>query len=111
MGLTALRKPSERKAQSLAADVLAIRAVVGQVLGRVHQLDPILAEAIQAGFEDAVAQIRRMATNPGKKISERQAAKAIAEVEVLHSAILRRSHRRARLAVADRTGGSPRGRC
>jgi hypothetical protein len=96
-----LGKTSERNAQALAAEILAVRTVIEQVLGRVHQLDPILGDAIESGIRDAAVQIRRMSTYPGKRISARQAARAFAEVEVLHLAILRRSHRRVRTAFAN----------
>jgi uncharacterized protein YjbI with pentapeptide repeats len=43
---------------ALAAEVLAVKTVIGQVLGRVHQLDPVLAEAIEGGIEDAQEVIR-----------------------------------------------------
>jgi hypothetical protein len=95
-----LTKTSERNAQALA-ECLAVKTVIGQVLARVHQLDPVLADAIEGGIQDAAVQIRRMSTDPGKRISARQAARAIAEVEVLRSAILRRSHRQVRTAFAN----------
>jgi hypothetical protein len=56
-------KGFEIDGRTLAAEVLAVRMVMAQVLGRIYQLDPILAEAIQGGFEDAVDQIRKTAAN------------------------------------------------
>jgi hypothetical protein len=43
----------ERDDGTLAAEMLAVKTVIVHVLGRINQLDPVLAEAIQGGFEDA----------------------------------------------------------
>jgi hypothetical protein len=61
-----LAKRFDRNANTLASEVLAIKTVIGQVLGRVHQLDPILAEAIEGGIEDAQNAIRAAATRARK---------------------------------------------
>jgi len=70
----------------LAAEMLAIKTVMAHVLGRINELDPILAQAIQDGFEDAVDSIRKTATISRKKVTADQAAKAIAVVEALRAA-------------------------
>jgi hypothetical protein len=87
-------KPSDRNAEDLAADVLAVKTVIGQVLGRVHQLDPILADAIEGGFEDAVVRIQKITTRLRSRISAERAARAVAVVEALRAAMRTRSHRR-----------------
>jgi hypothetical protein len=86
---------------ALAAEVLAVKTLIGQVLGRVHQLDPILAEAIQGGFEDAGNKIRRMAARSRKTVNADQAVRALSTIETLQAAVLGRSHRRVRPSVAN----------
>jgi hypothetical protein len=95
-----LAKSVERDA-TLAADVLAVRMVVAHVLGRIYQLDPILAEAIQGGFEDAVDQIGKSATKSSKRMTSHQAPEALAAVEALRAATSKMSGNRTRPTVAN----------
>jgi hypothetical protein len=53
------------------------------VLGRICQLDPILAEAIQDGFEDAVDKIRKTASKSRTRVTSRQVVEALAAVQAL----------------------------
>jgi HEAT repeat protein len=96
-----LAKSLESDARTLAADVLAVRMVVAHVLGRIYQLDPILAEAIQGGFEDAVDQVRKTATKSRKRLTSHQAVEALAAVETLRAAMSNMSDNRARPSVAN----------
>ena len=47
--------------------MLAVKAVMVHVLGRINQLDPVLAEAIQSGFEDANDKIRKITPSPTRE--------------------------------------------
>jgi hypothetical protein len=67
--------------RTLAADVLAVRIVMAHVLDRICQFDPILAEAIQGGFEDAVDHIRKTAVKSPKRLTSQQIVATVAAVE------------------------------
>ena len=82
---------SDWNVDALTADVVAIKAVIGHVLGRIHQLDPILAEAIEGGFEDAASEIRALGTRVRKgSTAANQVVRAIATIEFLKAAALDR---------------------
>jgi hypothetical protein len=90
--IEALAKSPETKPRTLAADMLAVRMVLAHVLSRIHQLDPILAEAIQGGFEDAVDKIRKTATKPSTRVTSHQVVEALAAVEALRAVLSNRSN-------------------
>jgi hypothetical protein len=94
-----LAKRFDRNAEALAAEVLAIKTVIGQVLGRVHQLDPVLAEAIEGGIEDAQEVIRAGATG-GRKGAD-TIVKAISTVDSLRKAVLTRSRNHVHGVIAN----------
>ena len=73
----------------MALELLAIKAVITQVLGRIHQLDPILAEAIE-GVEDAISEVRALGTEARKGTDANKVLKAIATIESLQAAALNR---------------------
>jgi hypothetical protein len=77
---------TDRNAAALTADMVAIKAVIAQVLGPIHQLDPILAEAIEGGFEDAASEVGALGLR-----ARNQVVKAIATIESLQAAALDRS--------------------
>ena len=77
---------NDRNAGALAADIVAIKAVIAQVLGHIHQLDPVLAEAVEGGFEDAASEIRALGTRAGKGTGANQVVRAIATIESLQAA-------------------------
>jgi hypothetical protein len=81
----------------MAPELLAIKAVIAQVLNRIHQLDPILAEAIEGGFEDAISEVRALGTEARKSTGANKVLKAIATIESLQAAAL---DRRVRPGVA-----------
>ena len=66
--------------------------VLAHVLGRIYQLDPILAEAIQNGFDDAVDKIRKTAAKSRMRMTSHQFVEALAAVEALR-AVLSNSNR------------------
>ena len=96
-----MAKSFESDARTLAADVLAVRMVMAHVLGRICQLDPILAEAIHRGFEDAVDEIRKTATKSRKRLTSHQAVEALAAVEALRAVMSNSSDNGARPSVAN----------
>jgi hypothetical protein len=85
---------TDRNVEIIAAEVLAVKTVIGQVLGRVHQLDPVLAEAIEGGLEDAAREIRALAARTRKGTGATKVVRAIETVESLQTAVLNRSHNR-----------------
>lgn len=91
----------ERDDRTLAAEMLAIKTVMAHVLGRIDQLDPVLAEAVQAGFEDAADQIRKRAAKSRTKVTSEQAIRALAVVEALRAATFRKMGDRIRPSVAN----------
>jgi hypothetical protein len=101
IGLRALAKSLESEPRTLAADVLAVRMVLAHVLGRIYQLDPILAEAIQGGFEDAADKIRNNATKSRGRVNSDQAVKALAVVDALRAATVVKTDIRRRGSVAN----------
>jgi hypothetical protein len=100
-GLRALVKSPETEPRTLAADMLAVRMVLAHVLGRIYQLDPILAEAIQAGFEDAVDKIRKTATKSRTRLTSHQVTEALAAVGALRAVLSNRSDSRGHPSVAN----------
>ena len=96
-----MAKRFDRNADALAAEVLAIKTVIGRVLGRVHQLDPVLAEAIEGGIEDAQEVIRATATAAGKGTDAGKIVKAISTVDSLRKAVLTRSRTHVHSSVAN----------
>jgi hypothetical protein len=96
-----LAKRFDRNADTLASEVLAIKTVIGQVLGRVHQLDPVLAEAIEGGIEDAQKAISATATMARKGTGAGTIVKAISTVESLRAAVLTRSRNPVRVIAND----------
>jgi hypothetical protein len=99
--LRALAKSLESESRNLAADVLAVRMVLAHVLGRIYQLDPILAEAIQGGFEDAEGIIQKAVATSHKRASSDQAVKALTVVDALRAAIVAKTDIRFREPVAN----------
>jgi hypothetical protein len=86
-----LAKNSDRNAEAIAAVVFAVKVVIAQVLGRIRQLDPILAGAIDGGFEDAASAMRALGTSARKGTGANRIIRAIATIESLQAAALERS--------------------
>jgi hypothetical protein len=81
--------------------MLAVRMVLAHVLGRIYRLDPILAEAIQDGFEDAVDKIRKTATKSHTRVTSHQLVEALAAVEALRAVLSNKSDNRGHPSVAN----------
>jgi hypothetical protein len=71
---------------ALSAETLAIQAVLAHVLDSVARIDPQLARAIKAGFDDAANELKSVAIKFGKAADARHTVKAIAIVEGLRAA-------------------------
>jgi hypothetical protein len=96
-----LAKSPKPEPHTLAANMLAVRMVLAHVLGRIYQLDPVLAEAIQDGFEDAVDKIRKTAPRSRTKVTSHQVVEALAAVEALRAVLSNRSDNRGHPSVAN----------
>jgi hypothetical protein len=72
---------SVERERILAAEMLAVKSVMAHVLGRINQLDPVLAEAIQGGFEDAEGKIRKTMAKSRQRVTSDQGVKALAVIE------------------------------
>ena len=94
-----MAKSPETEPGTLAADILAVRTVLAHVLARIYRLDPILAEAIQDGFEDAVDKIRK--TKSRTRVTSHQVVEALAAVEALRAVLSNRSDNRGHPSVAN----------
>jgi hypothetical protein len=103
-----LAKSPETEPGTLAADMLAVRMVWAHVLARIYRLDPILAEAIQHGFEDAVDKIRKTATKSRTKVTSHQLVEALAAVEALRAVLSNKSDNRGHPSVANDNKCLPR---
>ena len=80
----------DKEIAALAAETLAVQAVLSNVLGHLCDSDPRLAEAVRAGFDDAEASFfEDMANKLGKARSPDQAVKAFEIVERLRASTLR----------------------
>src|SRR3979409_1853172 len=91
----------ERDDGTLAAEMLAVKTVIVHVLGRINQLDPVLAEAIQGGFEDAKEKIRKTTAKSHKKVTSDQTVKVLAVVEALRAGVFSKTNNRIRSSVAN----------
>jgi hypothetical protein len=103
-----LAKSPETEPGTLAADILAVRTVLAHVLARIYRLDPILAEAIQDGFEDAVDKIRK--TKSRARVTSHQLVEALAAVEALRAVLSNKSDNRGHPSVANDNKCLPRSR-
>jgi hypothetical protein len=92
---------SVERERTLAAEMLAVKSVMAHVLGRINQLDPVLAEAIQGGFEDAEGKIRKTMAKSRQRVTPDQCVKALAVIEALRATTFCRAENRSRSSVAN----------
>jgi hypothetical protein len=92
---------SVERERTLAAEILAVKTVMAHVLGRINQLDPVLAEAIQGGFEDAEKKIRKTMVKSRQSVTPGQGIKALAVIEALRTITFSRTENRIRSSVAN----------
>ena len=76
------------EAESLAAETLALQAIVIGVFGRLASANPALREAIGLGFDDAANFVEQITIKLGKKASPAHTSKALQTVEGLRSTTL-----------------------
>ena len=74
--------------ESLAAETLALQAIVIGVFGRLASANPGLREAIGLGFDDAANYVEYLTIKLGKKASPAHTSKALHIVEGLRSTAL-----------------------
>ena len=78
----------EEKVDALSSDVFALKMLLPGLLSRIGQLDPLLASAIEGGFQDTIHQLEHlMAASPSTESNDR-CIKALATIRRLHAAVL-----------------------
>ena len=75
---------------TLRAETFAIQAILTNVLFELKKLDPIMAEAIARGFDNAANQIENVTIGTGQRASSEPLAKALSLIEDLRTATLGR---------------------
>jgi hypothetical protein len=83
------------KLMAIHAETLAIQAVLTNVLYELKLLDPILADAVARGFDNAAIQIKNFAIQSGETASPEHLIKALGIIEDLRTASLGRHEERA----------------
>ena len=79
---------ADREINSLAAETLALQAILTHVLGRLCQIDMRLTSAVRRGFDEAASEIEDMAIKFGHAASPDHVTKALGIVETLRAATL-----------------------
>jgi hypothetical protein len=74
--------------ESLAAETLALQAIVIGVFGRLAQANPALNHAIGLGFDDAANYVEQITIKLGKQASPAHTSKSLQIVEGLRSTTL-----------------------
>jgi hypothetical protein len=82
-------KMMKRDLMTLRAETFAIQAILTNVLCELKMLDPVLAEAIERGFDNAANQIENSAIETGQQASSEALIKALRIIEGLRSATFR----------------------
>jgi hypothetical protein len=80
--------PANKEITSLAAETLALQAILTHILGRICQADDRLASAVRGGFDEAASEIEDLAIKFGRTASADHVAKALGIVETLRAATL-----------------------
>jgi hypothetical protein len=88
----------EDETKTVRAETLEIQAVLTNVLFQLKRLDPVLAEAIARGFDDAADQIESYATPGGRAVPLEPVVRALAIIEDLRTASLGRNDNQHRTA-------------
>lgn len=79
----------EKEINSLSAETLALQAILANVLRKVGALNPALAAAIRAGFDDAASFLEDQAIRAGKTASPEHLVKAVRVAEELRAVAVR----------------------
>ena len=86
---------NDRDIRALDAKALALEMVFAHVFNRIGKLDPVLAAAIQQGFNDASHEMEELAIKSESAESSDRAVNALAIVEHLRVMTLANSDRNA----------------
>ena len=78
------------KLMAIHAETLAIQAVLTNVLNELKLLDPILADAVARGFDNAASQVENFAIQAGKTAPPEHLVKALGMIGDLRTASLGR---------------------
>jgi len=81
----------EAEIHSLAAESIAVQAMLAHVLSRLAALDPHLAASIRQGFDDAASDAENLAIKFSKTASRNHLVKALAIIESLRATTLGQS--------------------
>ena len=77
-----------KQVKALVADMFALKQLLPCLLSRVGQLDPILASAIERGFQDAIGQIEHVLAASRSTETEDRCTTALASIRRLRAAVL-----------------------
>jgi hypothetical protein len=78
----------EREIHSLAAETLALQAILSSVLDRMSKADANTLQLVKLGFDDATSYVEHVAIKLGRAASPDHATKAIQIVESLRTLTL-----------------------
>jgi hypothetical protein len=78
---------ADEQLKTLGADMFALKTLVPSLLSRIGQLDPILASAIERGFQDAIDQVEHVMA-ASRKTERDRCTNALASIRRLHAAVL-----------------------
>jgi hypothetical protein len=77
---------ADEQLKALGADMFALKQLLPSLLSRVGQLDPILASAIERGFDDATQQIEHLAAASRSTETQERCTNALASIRRLRAA-------------------------
>jgi hypothetical protein len=83
-----LDEMADKQVKALAADMFALMQLLPSLLSRVGQLDPILASAIERGFQDAIGQVEHLLAASRSTETEDRCTRALASIKKLRAAVL-----------------------
>ena len=78
----------DKQIKTLAADMFALKQLLPCLLSRVAQLDPILAAAIERGFQDTIGQVEHLLAATRSTETEDRCTRALASIRRLRAAVL-----------------------
>jgi hypothetical protein len=79
---------ADKQVKALAADMFALKQLLPSLLSRVGQLDPILASAIERGFQDAIGQVEHLLAATRSAEAEDRCTRALASIKKIRAAVL-----------------------
>ena len=79
---------ADKQVKALAADMFALKQLLPSLLSRFGQLDPILASAIERGFQDAIGQVEHLLAATRSAETDDRCTRALASIKKLRAAVL-----------------------